>query len=1171
MGGGSRTGRVYAARTCAVLLAALATIALRPPAARAFDFFDGKLQVHGAFEEQIRGLGSNLNVSNNIDLAQWYNVLNIQADINIAPDGWGPFNVLHSYVRVEGRFDCVWTHACGIFSSANAFGDDVEHLPGYKTTGRQNGWNGSVFIGSLDAGPLFPVQTTAKYLGRKLTPVVDPRTIGLANCPTTGCNEGVPLVVNDREPAHIAQLPGFVGLFPSKGTDQNFTANGDPVPGADPAYFFFSRQSRCKFGVRQTDGPENGASYQIIGPIDPHCQIQPIAALRFKPNPFNPGDFDPIIPGVGSAQLPGRPSSQATISQRANPGWSQGVFYPSPALRKLIEKNRIMHCDQSDTNCQMDQNFNQDQLEWNHGGSQQETYELKEAYLDMEFFDSRLWVRAGKQNIVWGKTELFRTTDQFNPQDLALASLPSLEESRIALNSVRAVWSFYDVGPADDVRLEVAFNFDKMNPADIGRCGEPFTALVACNKTTGLWVHGLTGFALAGEQRPPDPWTSIKGLESGARLEFRLGRFSFQVSDFWGYDDFPYVKQIATYERDVDPFTGLPRKSGATGPCTSRVNPEPDCLTITSNITANGRNTSLSQANQQNVRDNTALNQQLFAMICATSIGFNSLDPTACGQSIFNSSNNPLSGLPIPRNGPPGTGAKGRLTLSSVLANALAGNPGSAQVVQALAGGVPPPFVVPNVDPCDGFQFDGCPSKGQAPKADYGGSGGSFAAGPSLNQVLTDEQEALLGCGHFYGTDCEVDGIDLLNAEASAILQSFAGFEGTYGNPYAYTTLSGVQPGTRGWQGPLPGTRYIGHKQIVQIPGTRGPVLNNGLPNSAYNPLVDGCVDPAYGGAACAGANLLTIPGNFGAAAGQVFKSEMAVISFNLQVLVAALSSAPANPPPLPNTPPEKLNFDYAHPYSTAPGQCSWAQPQFCSSQQALLTVSGTQRAIRKAGGTYGYGRRDFVWASGADAILKYNKRNVFGFSMDFAEDVTKSNWGVETAWISSNKFTDNNQFSGISNSDTFNVTVSVDRPTFINFLNQNRTFFFNSQWFFQYISNYHGGFTDNGPFNVLGTFTIQTGYFQDRLLPNVTFVYDVRSNSGAALPEITYRFTENFSGAVGLNFFWGRWQMKDAPVQSLASVGNRVGRDANSEAVENALAVVRERDELFLRLRYTF
>ena len=100
---------------------------------------------------------------------------------------------------------------------------------------------------------------------------------------------------------------------------------------------------------------------------------------------------------------------------------------------------------------------------------------------------------------------------------------------------------------------------------------------------------------------------------------------------------------------------------------------------------------------------------------------------------------------------------------------------------------------------------------------------------------------------------------------------------------------------------------------------------------------------------------------------------------------------------------------------------------------------------------------------------------------------------------------------------DRYNLTISVDRPTFINFLNQNRTFFFNTQWFFQWINGYERGFYGNGPFNMLATFTVTTGYFQDRLLPGVTFVYDFGSVSGGILPELTYRFTENFSATVGM------------------------------------------------------
>ena len=79
-------------------------------------------------------------------------------------------------------------------------------------------------------------------------------------------------------------------------------------------------------------------------------------------------------------------------------------------------------------------------------------------------FDSALWIRVGKQAVVWGKTELFRNQDRWNPQDLALASLPSLEESRIALWMARFVWQFWNVGPVEDVRAELVIGYDDFEP-----------------------------------------------------------------------------------------------------------------------------------------------------------------------------------------------------------------------------------------------------------------------------------------------------------------------------------------------------------------------------------------------------------------------------------------------------------------------------------------------------------------------------------------------------------------------------------------------------------------------------------------------------------------------------------------------------------------------------------
>jgi hypothetical protein len=314
------------------------------------------------------------------------------------------------------------------------------------------------------------------------------------------------------------------------------------------------------------------------------------------------------------------------------------------------------------------------------------------------------------------------------------------------------------------------------------------------------------------------------------------------------------------------------------------------------------------------------------------------------------------------------------------------------------------------------------------------------------------------------------------------------------------------------------------------------------------------------------------IPAAFRGSAGQQFRSEMAALSFNFMLLATALSSPPdANGDLRADGPAEPDEFDSTDPFSVDPGQCSWAQPQFCSVVTSFFTIIGQQRNAVRAGGVGDFGRTDFVWHSGGEVVLRYEKRNVLGFSTDFAEDFTKSNWSIESAWIDGQRFNDVNALDGISQADTFNLTVSVDRPTFINFLNQQRTFFFNAQFFFQYVAGYNRGFTTNGPWNMLATLTVNTGYFRDRLLPALTFILDQQTGSGGVLPKITYRFTSNFSATVGVNWFFGDPQLRSSPLLPVSAVDTQVGRDSYRQGVENGLAVVRDRDEVFFRLRYTW
>ena len=115
-------------------LLALGLGLLAPTVAPALEAFDGRIQVHGFAEMQLRALDEHF--EEQLDLAQWYNILNVELEFDILPDGWGPIDLLQAYVRLEGRYDCVWSRGCGMFRSVNTYGDDAQRLGPVLQLGR---------------------------------------------------------------------------------------------------------------------------------------------------------------------------------------------------------------------------------------------------------------------------------------------------------------------------------------------------------------------------------------------------------------------------------------------------------------------------------------------------------------------------------------------------------------------------------------------------------------------------------------------------------------------------------------------------------------------------------------------------------------------------------------------------------------------------------------------------------------------------------------------------------------------------------------------------------------------------------------------------------------------------------------------------------------------------
>jgi hypothetical protein len=1136
---------------------------LGPRPARALEFFDERVEVHGFYETRMAFGMEDWTPSKGVDMYSWLHVLNVEIEAEIAPDGWGPFDLVSAFTRVEVKYDCVWNHACGLLDSVNVFGNRPKELPHRLMNARRQG-----------AFPAFEMYDRRGYW-------FSPRErmdSSLFYDTKTGTRRARPFPLSFTAGDLFVSSPGPDEVW----GQMSDVRDGDPfsgLPGDDDAgLYVFDRAWDCTTGTyaRKDSSPRGHQSRELLWSID-GCHMSPNGYLRRVSNPFRDfatfgadGDPNPVLLAIGDADgipdqtaLPLRPGSETQVGKKPRgKRWeSQGLFVPNYKLRKQLQSGEFDS---------FDQNFSLNELQWNRGANQQEWKELRELYLDLEFFDSRLWVRFGKQTIVWGKTELFRNQDQWNPVDIAIGPLASLEEARIALWALRGVWSFYEVGPLSDVRAELVLLYDEFEPVDVGRCGEPYVPKLACAKTFGLFVHGQTGNGIAGEIRPDDPWDSAKGIEIGGRIEFRWERFSFAITEYWGYNDSAYQDLLFQYDRNVDPTTGRPRHTDVRGPCTTG-DPtiEPDCLAPGNPL--------------GDVVEIHSINQSIFAWVCAGTVGVApSVDPAACAFTLFNSTEL-LEGL-----------APAGVFFSSIMADSALGRQRWPAVTGDLIGGPKvadalfDAFGPPGTDTLD-IAADGRVTplvrliNNNAPGNEIDGDG----VPGGLDRVLSPQQEAFFGCGPFYLADCDNDGIDLANSAADVILQSFPWFEGTFFNPdWDASDPTLPQPGTVDAafnDGPGGGVDAPFSKPGELETGSVGARYENGvshvLPGAHYDPVaftevlanaaangidVDQWVldnlagyDITQDGGICPGgdfANCRRHPFT-----GQVFSSEMALASWNLLMLVTAFNAE--------DDPAGRATLDRNNPLAL--GRCSFRQPQFCAFVSGFAGQARITSSNIRAGGNGRFGRRNFVWSSVGDLTLKYQKRNILGFSMDFAEDRTKSSWGVEFTWVDDSLTADGSKMDGLSDVDEYNLTLSMDRPTFINFLNANRTFLLNTQLFMSYVGGYSHRMSREGPWTFLWLINASTGYYQDRFLVSSVLVYDFQSNSGAILPTVQYRVTENFSITVGASVFYGDYSRRKMGINQFSAFDE--DNLSDNVYVENGVSPVTDLDGFFARIRYTF
>lgn len=112
------------------------------------------------------------------------------------------------------------------------------------------------------------------------------------------------------------------------------------------------------------------------------------------------------------------------------------------------------------------------------------------------------FLKIGKQQVVWGRTDLFRVLDVINPVDYSRNNIyDELQDIRIPMWIAQAEYRMGGSETMQDRNLSVVWNFDKFRPNNLGQGGTPNSILDAGNffrAMANCWDNGCTVGNFAG-------------------------------------------------------------------------------------------------------------------------------------------------------------------------------------------------------------------------------------------------------------------------------------------------------------------------------------------------------------------------------------------------------------------------------------------------------------------------------------------------------------------------------------------------------------------------------------------------------------------------------------------------------------------------------------------------
>lgn len=175
---------------------------------------------------------------------------------------------------------------------------------------------------------------------------------------------------------------------------------------------------------------------------------------------------------------------------------------------------------------------------------------IRELYVDFDIDldnGNTLSTRLGKQQVIWGRTDLFRVLDVINPVDYSRNNIyDELEDIRIPMWILKTDYRMGATETFDDINFQMVWNFDRFRPHDLGQCGQPNVILDAgCffRGMNNLWENGGTVANFAEGQFATDfgpgqigirqahmPSWSLSNTQIGFKVEGVKGDLGFSVN-----------------------------------------------------------------------------------------------------------------------------------------------------------------------------------------------------------------------------------------------------------------------------------------------------------------------------------------------------------------------------------------------------------------------------------------------------------------------------------------------------------------------------------------------------------------------------------------------------------------------------------------------------------------